>query len=231
MDDLRALESRLNTKIPTNVEMPGKNLSDVLTESTSKLNQRVNEAAALRMSPPKPPAPPPPPEDLPKATAEYTNKEPGWFGKLWKKLFTGSAQVWTARGSLAFDVVTTYEAISSHSTFYEQAKETSFWGGRLMGGAMGAKYGLAVGGPWGMLIGGVLGAIFGESAVRSGFAVVEGALSSLASPINDAAEAWKDPEVRRYVNEAADSFTGMDKFNSGLDQMYEEVGRQSRERR
>jgi RHS repeat-associated protein len=32
----------------------------------------------------------------------------------------------------------------------------------------------------------------------------------------DVKEAWKDPEVRRYVNDAVDSLTGMDEFNKGM---------------
>ncbi|MBD1833294.1 toxin [Cyanobacteria bacterium FACHB-472] len=48
---------------------------------------------------------------------------------------------------------------------------------------------------------------------------------------NEVREAWKDPEVREVFNKAVDSVTGMDKINDGMDRMYQEMDRQSRERR
>jgi RHS repeat-associated protein len=55
--------------------------------------------------------------------------------------------------------------------------------------------------------------------------------ANVVDHVNEAREAWKDPEVRRVVNKAVDSFTGMDEIKGGMDRMNQEMDRQSRQRR
>jgi RHS repeat-associated protein len=82
----------------------------------------------------------------------------------------------------AVDLGATYHNIASQSTFVGQVKEASAWGGRLFGAALGAKYGAPLG-VWGIAAGAILGGLFGESAVRTVFTVVEAAGASVAESI------------------------------------------------
>jgi RHS repeat-associated protein len=122
------------------------------------------------------------------------------------------------------DLALSYNTISSQTTTYGQVKETSFWGGRLFGAAIGVKYGAPFG-PWGVAAGAVLGAVIGENAVKSFFASVEAGAALLATPTTEAVKVMKDPEVQRYIKKGIDRATGMDEMNNAMDKMYQSGGR------
>jgi RHS repeat-associated protein len=146
----------------------------------------------------------------------------GGGGGIWNAI-KATPKTWAVRGLVAVDTAFAYDTISSQTTTYGQVKETSFWGGRLFGFAIGAKYGMALG-PKGAIVGGILGALIGENAIKSVFAIGEAIGSDLVKPAG--AETLRtEPSLQRHIQRGIDRATGMDQFNNAMDKMYQSGGR------
>lgn len=167
--DIEELETKLNKRIPFDVEAPDKSLGDVLKQETGILKQGMREVEALKISPPKPPEPPTKPPKLPKAkVVQYKNKEEGLLGKLWKKIKRGA----NASGDVAGKAGKVLKPIGLVSDVTELIENPTIETGASIvgsaaGAATGAKIGAVIGaplGPVGIAVGGIIGGVVGGIA-------------------------------------------------------------------
>jgi RHS repeat-associated protein len=157
------LEQQLQRPVAFLPNLQRKDSPRLALEASEKLNRSAFETVDKRLS------------VFPKAIATPVDgpepEPPAPNSGLVRRLLQGIRNIFRPRtlalSALAgWDLYEAYKGIAEQKTLAGQAKETSFWGGRLAGAYLGFTYGSKLG-PWGALAGTILGGLIGENAVKA----------------------------------------------------------------